>query len=157
MIGSRFGRLIVIDLLPKKVTDRKSYAMARVRCDCGVVREVFAENLRAGRTTSCGCWRARTAAIAGNPLERKSPEYRAWANMKDRCENPRHRRYLDWGGRGIRVCERWRAFANFLADMGRRPSADHSLDRINNDGNYEPGNVRWATSSEQAQNRKRAA
>jgi hypothetical protein len=82
-------------------------------------------------------------------------EYRAWHNMKQRCLSPGHPKYRLWGGRGITVCERWRnSFAAFLADMGDRPSPHHSIDRIDDDGHYEPGNVRWATASEQRRNRR---
>lgn len=85
----------------------------------------------------------------------KSPEYRAWHAMRQRCYHPSQPHYSRYGGRGIVVCERWQVFANFLADMGLRPSPRHSLDRINNSGNYEPGNCRWATLVEQCRNRRR--
>lgn len=86
----------------------------------------------------------------------RSPEYSAWKGMRRRCYNPASARYADWGGRGIRVCDRWlHSFANFLADMGPRPSGDHSLDRWpDNDGDYEPGNCRWATRSQQQCNKR---
>ena len=82
-----------------------------------------------------------------------SREYRSWASMKQRCENPNHKRFSDWGGRGISVCDRWQRFENFISDMGPRPEG-HSIDREDNDGNYEPGNCRWATRSQQQKNRR---
>ena len=84
----------------------------------------------------------------------RTPEYRSWAEMKQRCFNPNHKQYSDYGGRGITVCDRWLNFKNFLADMGSRPSPKHSLDRINNDGDYCPDNCRWATKAEQVNNRR---
>jgi hypothetical protein len=84
----------------------------------------------------------------------QTPEYNTWANMLSRCRNPKNDRYRDYGERGITVCERWLRFENFLVDMGLRPSDRHSIDRINNDGNYEPLNCRWATSSEQNNNKR---
>lgn len=83
-----------------------------------------------------------------------SPEYSIWMNMRSRCGNPKNNRYVNYGARGIRVCDRWDAdFLNFLADMGRRPSDQHSIDRIDNDGNYEPSNCKWSTRAEQCRNR----
>jgi hypothetical protein len=83
-----------------------------------------------------------------------TPEHRAWLDMRKRCVNPRNKKFKHYGGRGIRVCERWDSFANFYADLGPRPSPLHSLDRIDNDGNYESGNCRWATRSEQRRNQR---
>lgn len=87
-----------------------------------------------------------------------TPEYRAWQSLKNRCTNPNARDYPYYGGRGIKVCQRWlNSFENFLADMGRRPTPQHSLDRIDPDGDYEPSNCRWATKQEQARNRAYAS
>jgi len=84
----------------------------------------------------------------------KTPEYRAWIDMKNRCFNPNHKRYSDYGGRGIAVCDRWLNFKNFLADMGSRPSSKHSLNRIDNDSDYCPDNCKWSTRVEQANNKR---
>lgn len=83
-----------------------------------------------------------------------SPEYVSWRHMKQRCTNPRRKEYPHYGGRGISVCERWQTFANFIADMGLRPGPKYTLDRVNNEGNYEPDNCRWATRTEQSRNRR---
>ena len=146
--GKRFGRL---------VAQRREYGTKRVSwrclCDCGRECVVNGDVLRASRQISCGCWRIEQRFRHGGSY---TAEYRVWWAMKQRCENPRGQRYPDWGGRGISVCKRWQDFANFFADMGKRPGG-LTLDRIDNDGNYEPGNCRWTTPAEQMRNRRVSA
>ena len=116
-------------------------------CVCGTLCVIKAGDLRSGNSQSCGC--RRTKHGHSTPT---TPTYRTWLHMLDRCRNPNTRKWKHYGGRGISVCERWRKFENFLADMGRRPLGK-TIDRFpNKDGNYEPGNCRWATKREQLDN-----
>jgi hypothetical protein len=124
-------------------------ALVPCRCACGTERKVLVANLFNGRSTSCGhCGAHSTHGMI------KSPEYQSWTGMKGRCHNDKNPGYHRYGGRGIKVCKRWRdSFENFLVDVGRRPTPHHTLDRFpDNDGDYKPGNVRWATKLEQSQN-----
>ena len=128
-------------------------------CDCGRLTVVGGSRLRSGNTKSCGCRNSEVAEarvlIHGHGRhDDLSPEYRTWKAMRQRCMNPRAKNYRHYGGRGITVCERWNTFTNFLADMGPKPKG-RSIDRINNDGNYEPSNCRWATPKEQAKNTRK--
>lgn len=128
------------------------------RCDCGTERQVAQLHLRSGRSQSCGCYQKERAS-ATNAVHQmaKSAEYRTWSAMRTRCTNPKAESWPNYGGRGIRICDRWMAsFASFLEDMGRKPSRVHSLDRINPNGDYCPENCRWATPKEQAQTTRRA-
>lgn len=110
-----------------------------------------------GKARSCGC-RTTKHLHGGNGSKRIKPSatYTAWRSMRVRCTEPKVKSFRHYGGRGIKVCERWQKFENFLADMGERPSPKHSLDRIDVNGHYEPGNVRWATPTEQQGNRRTA-
>lgn len=155
MIAVEFGRLIVI----RGAGTRNGRRLWRCRCECGTIKNYIGTNLRCGHTTSCGCYqieRARKSATTHGvgATHKRTKEYRAWSNAKDRCTNSRHRYYKDYGGRGISMCKRWlNSFPAFLADMGNAPKG-LSLDREDNSRGYEPGNCRWATSSQQASNRR---
>ncbi len=127
------------------------------RCQCGVTRTVMSSDLRSGKSRSCGCL-ARLHRIEANTVHGQAgtPEHRAWTRAKGRCYNPKNAKYPSYGGRGIRMCDEWREnFLAFYVHIGPRPSAKHSLDRWpNNNGHYEPGNVRWATAREQSLNQR---
>jgi hypothetical protein len=143
--GQTFGRLIVIGRVP---TDGK-HVLWSCRCECGTEKTVRGEHLNRGRVVSCGCY-GRTAATTHGQY--KTPEYYVWAKVLDRCNNPRCANFKDYGGRGITVDPAWMAFERFLADMGPRPSSQHSIDRVDNDGPYCRDNCRWATRAEQSRN-----
>jgi hypothetical protein len=153
--GFVFGYLTAIKRLESK--NRKSFWICE--CRCGKSCIIYLANLRNGHSKSCGCLRIeKMAAIATSHGHAKngqtSSEYNSWANMKERCLNENHPQYRHWGGRGIKICQRWHSFDNFLADMGPKPSSLHSIDRHpNQNGDYEPGNSRWATMKEQQANR----
>ena len=158
LTGRRFGRLAVLGQTDRPEGSRDNSAFWACRCDCSALISVRAPALILRGTASCGCYRRENAQTQktthGLSL---TPEYRAWAGIIQRCTNPKQTVYADYGGRGITVCDRWRdSFEAFFQDMGRRPSPEHSIDRRNNDGDYEPGNVRWATKEKQAQNRRRS-
>ena len=155
MTGKRFGRLIGVS---RTGSDNEGLALWLFKCDCGGQVVATGSRVKRGRTQSCGCMRADETAKSNKEKktthgESTSVEYRIWGHMLERCENQKHKSFPRYGGRGIIVCSRWADFSNFLLDMGRRPSPSHSIDRINNDGNYEPGNCRWATPKEQGRNR----
>lgn len=147
MQGSRFGRWTVF---------RHCAIIGRwwCRCDCGTKKRVAARSLVSGRSKSCGCSKRGGSSGRKHGMSR-SPTYFAWQGMKERCYNPRSKRYYDYGGRGIKVCDPWRhSFEAFLADMRPKPEG-MTLDRIDTNGNYEPSNCRWATALQQGQNTRR--
>lgn len=148
MIGQRIGRLVVTEILP----DRRVGAV----CDCGTVKTYLWHRLKVGKTRSCGCLhRDELVQRLTTHGMSKTPTYTAWFRMRRRCDNKKDKHHWKYyGGRGIKVCPRWESFENFLEDMGERPSAKHSLDRINNDGNYSPENCKWSTRTEQARNKR---
>ena len=162
MIGQTFARLTVISRAGR---DRHRRALWHCRCSCGKAKILAGIDLRKGAIKSCGCLRDEHArrmardvllpfAFRTKHNDSRSSEHMCWGSMIQRCLNPKHRAYARYGGRGITVCDRWRhSYENFLADMGRRPTPKHSLDRIDNDLGYSPDNCRWTSAKRQMRNR----
>lgn len=153
-IGTKFNRLIVLSI----PVIHKGHRMYICQCDCDKIVIVRGSALLTKNTLSCGCLNNELVADLGINTKTHgytgTPEYWAYKHMIDRCYNIKTSNYKNYGGRGIVVCERWlQSFDNFIADMGDKPTKKHSLDRVNNDGNYRPGNCRWALLDVQAANK----
>lgn len=153
--GQRFGSLTVLHFT-KRLDIKDSHSHWVCKCDCGKEVTVSGRYLRDGRTVSCGCVRtARVIKMSTTHGQYHTREYHSWASAKSRCFIQSDKKYPDYGGRGITMCAEWHAsFQAFIDYMGPRPERS-SLDRINNDGNYEPGNCRWATKTTQVRNRRK--
>lgn len=151
LIGQRFGKLLVVGLGSPTKSGQKTWLC---NCSCGSAKEIRHGDLMNGKSSSCGCShkemlqnRSRIHGMSRKPI------YNTWVSMKARCLNPSSTDFQSYGGRGIKICKEWLEFENFYADMGDRPKG-LSLDRINNMGNYEPSNCRWADNITQANNRR---
>jgi hypothetical protein len=162
LIGQRFGRLTAIQ---SNGTGELKHTTWKCQCDCGkIVPSVPTGNLSSGNTRSCGCLhreihralaKVKFTKHGGCPKGNESPEWTSWRSMKRRCEDPKNNAFIYYGGRGIKVCDRWaHSFENFLADMGKKPVPGYSLGRIDVNGNYEPGNCKWESPREQVRNRR---
>ncbi len=159
LTGKRFGRLIVLSACRRERveggTRPRFYLYWDCVCDCGTRKECKGEALSSGIVKSCGCLKNLLGQRSVTHGLTETVEYRIWTGILTRCRNPHAKAFRLYGAAGISICDRWLDFANFLADMGARPSSRHSIDRIDNTGNYEPGNCRWATAKEQSNNQKR--
>jgi hypothetical protein len=154
--GDRYNRLTIIEETKKHILPNgKKRRQFICKCDCGTIKTFVLNDLTNNKTKSCGCLNNRLkngSTING----KRTNEYNIWNSMKQRCNNPNMSNYKYYGGRGIKVCDRWiNSYNNFLEDMGMKPGPEYSIDRINNDGDYEPSNCKWSTASEQIKNRRK--
>lgn len=156
--GDRFGRYTYIKHdISKRLSNGKLETYVIVKCDCGIIKSIKLSPLKSGLVVSCGCYHKEVGSkkcfIHGE--NRKSiTEYTTWCGMKGRCNNPNHTSYKNYGAKGIKVCERWNQYENFLKDMGRKPGPEYTLDRIDGTKGYSKDNCRWETRSTQNSNRR---
>lgn len=151
LTGRKYGRLLVLSLCKERQSRSRAYLC---RCECGSYKIILRSNIKNGHTKSCGCLsRETTSKLNKTHGKSKSKLYGIWKAMLDRCENPLNKNYHNYGGRGIKVCDRWKNIDNFISDVGQQPGK-LSLDRIDNEGNYEPSNCRWADRSVQNINKR---
>lgn len=156
LTNQKFNRLTVLQF----AFIRKGAYYWKCKCDCGVIKNIASDGLKRNRIKSCGCLRKELQkklltthgmSLKDDKSRKPTKIYNTWKNMKARCSNPKDKSYYRYGGRGITICDKWLKFENFYKDMNEPPKRK-TLDRINNDGNYEPSNCRWATYKEQRHN-----